>query len=151
MKVLDSVKIADDLIRSYWHPIGHKSELACDRDFIRFEIKDFEVVVINDKGNFVAFDNLCPHRGARFFTEDFGNQFVKCLYHGWSYSRGKVNVAGVKNFQGCGIETGRHLMKTTVFAGAFQANRGQLHRPNLPAPLSKKLLHFRASCAQWNK
>lgn len=104
MKVLDSVKIADDLIRSYWHPIGHKSELACDRDFIRFEIKDFEVVVINDKGNFVAFDNLCPHRGARFFTEDFGNQFVKCLYHGWSYSRGKVNVAGIKNFQGCGIE-----------------------------------------------
>ena len=36
MKVLDSVKIADDLIRSYWHPIGQKSELVCDRDFIRF-------------------------------------------------------------------------------------------------------------------
>lgn len=69
MKVLDSVKIADDLIRSYWHPIGHKSELACDRDFIRFEIKDFEVVVINDKGNFVAFDNLCPHRGHVFLQK----------------------------------------------------------------------------------
>ena len=104
MGALDSVKISDDLIRSYWHPIGHKSELANDRDYVRFEIKDFEVVVINDKGNFVAFDNLCPHRGARFFTDDFGNSIVKCLYHGWSYSRGKVNVAGIKTFQGCGIE-----------------------------------------------
>ena len=104
MSALDSVTISDDLIRSYWHPIGHTSELANDRDFVRFDIKDFEVVVINDKGNFVAFDNLCPHRGARFFTEDFGNSIVKCLYHGWSYSRGKVNVAGIKTFQGCGIE-----------------------------------------------
>ena len=105
MTVLDSVKISDDLVRSYWHPIAHRSELANDRDFVRFDIKDFEVVVINDKGNFVAFDNLCPHRGARFFTEDHGNKIVKCLYHGWSYSFGKVNVAGAKNFQGCGIES----------------------------------------------
>ena len=104
MSVLDSIKISDDLIRSYWHPIAHTSELQNDRDFIRFEIKDFEVLVINDKGNYVAFDNLCPHRGARFFTEDFGNKIVKCLYHGWSYSRGKVNVAGIKTFQGCSIE-----------------------------------------------
>ena len=104
MSVLDSIKISDDLIRSYWHPIAHTSELQNDRDFIRFEIKDFEVLVINDKGNYVAFDNLCPHRGARFFTEDFGNKIVKCLYHGWSYSRGKVNVAGIKTFQVCSIE-----------------------------------------------
>ncbi|CAI2795945.1 Rieske 2Fe-2S domain-containing protein [Pseudomonas fluorescens group sp.] len=104
MSVLDSTKISGDLIRSYWHPVAHKSELSNDRDFVRFDVADFEVVIINDKGSFVAFDNLCPHRGARFFTEDFGNKFVKCLYHGWSYSRGKVNVAGVKTFQGCNIE-----------------------------------------------
>lgn len=104
MSALDSSKISGDLIRSYWHPVAHKCELSNDRDFVRFDISDFEVVVINDKGNFVAFDNLCPHRGARFFTEDFGNKFVKCLYHGWSYSRGKVNVAGIKTFQGCDIE-----------------------------------------------
>jgi len=104
MSALDSAKISGDLIRSYWHPIAHKSELSNDRDFVRFDISDFEVVIINDKGDFVAFDNLCPHRGARFFTEDFGNKFVKCLYHGWSYSRGKVNVAGIKTFQGCNIE-----------------------------------------------
>ena len=67
-------------------------------------MKYFEVLLIHDKGNYVAFDNLCPHRGARFFTEDFGNKIVKCLYHGWSYSRGKVNVAGIKTFQGCSIE-----------------------------------------------
>lgn len=103
MTILDSTKISDDLVRSYWHPIAHKSELANDRDFVRFDIKDFEVVVINDKGNYIAFDNLCPHRGARFFTADNGNQMVKCLYHGWSYSFGKVNVAGIKKFQGCDI------------------------------------------------
>lgn len=104
MSILESTKISDDLIRSYWHPVAHASELANDRDFIRFDIKDFEVLVTNDKGNYVAFDNLCPHRGARFFTEDYGNKIVKCLYHGWSYSRGKVNVAGLKTFQGCNIE-----------------------------------------------
>lgn len=104
MAYSDSTKIADRLVRSYWHPIAHRAELAHDRDFVRFDIKDFEVVVFNDKGNLVAFDNRCPHRGARFFTEDHGNQFVKCLYHGWSYSFGKVNVAGIKNFPDCGIE-----------------------------------------------
>lgn len=105
MGVLDSIKISDDLIRSYWHPVAHKSELANDRDFVRFDLKGFEVVIINDKGSFVAFDNLCPHRGARFFCEDFGNKFVKCLYHGWSYSHGKVNVAGKNTFQNCDIES----------------------------------------------
>ena len=101
MSILESVKISDDLIASYWHPVAHKTELANDRDFVRFNIKDFEVVIINDKGNYVAFDNLCLYCGVCFFTEDFGNQIVKCLYHGWSYSRGKVNVAGIKTFQGC--------------------------------------------------
>ena len=51
MSILESTKISDDLIRSYWHPVAHTSELANDRDFIRFDIKDFEVLVINDKGN----------------------------------------------------------------------------------------------------
>lgn len=68
MKVLDSVKIADDLIRSYWHPIGHKSELACDRDFIRFEIKDFEVVVINDKVISLHL-TICAHTGGHVFLQ----------------------------------------------------------------------------------
>jgi len=101
---LDSKKIERDLVESYWHPLCFNSDLPNDRDFLRFDVLDFEVVIFNDKGRLIAFDNRCPHRGSRFFTEDHGNRGVICKYHGWSFSDGRLRIPNAASFVGCDIE-----------------------------------------------
>ncbi|MDH0749780.1 Rieske 2Fe-2S domain-containing protein [Pseudomonas sp. GD03842] len=98
-----SRQIAPALVSAYWHPLCLKSQVAEDRDFIRFNVLDFEVVVFNDAGNLIAFDNRCPHRGTRFFTEDRGRQRILCPYHGWSYGAGQLRIPDAKSFTGCDI------------------------------------------------
>ena len=63
----------ETLIRDYWHLVAHRSELANPGDFVRLDWAAGELVLHNDEGEIVAFDNLCPHRGGRFFTEDRGS------------------------------------------------------------------------------
>lgn len=98
-----SQRIAPDLVKAYWHPLCLKSQVADDKDFVRFNVLDFEVVVFNDAGNLIAFDNRCPHRGTRFFTEDAGHQRILCPYHGWNYADGQLRIPDAKRFVGCDI------------------------------------------------
>lgn len=98
-----SKQIAPALVNAYWHPLCLKSQVAGDKDFVRFNVLDFEIVVFNDAGNLIAFDNRCPHRGTRFFIEDVGNQRILCPYHGWSYSSGQLRIPDAKSFTGCDV------------------------------------------------
>ncbi|MEH1777606.1 MAG: Rieske 2Fe-2S domain-containing protein [Nostoc sp.] len=80
------------LRNNYWHLLCHRQEIKDSGDFIRFDWLGEEVVVFNDNGSVIAFNNLCPHRGARIFLRDFGNQPFLCSYHGWSYKNGHLSV-----------------------------------------------------------
>lgn len=64
------------------HLMGHSSELAVDGDFIRLPIGRDDVVVTRTADGLLAFDNLCPHRGARIFDGFWGRQAPRCAYHG---------------------------------------------------------------------
>jgi phenylpropionate dioxygenase-like ring-hydroxylating dioxygenase large terminal subunit len=65
-----------------WHIAAHRSELANPGDFILLPwTADGELAVANMGGQVVAFDNRCPHRGARIFTELRGNREPRCQYH----------------------------------------------------------------------
>lgn len=67
-----------------WHLIAHASELANPGDFVCLPIgpgKEIAATRMPD-GELMVFDNRCPHRGARIFTEMFGNRPPKCGYHG---------------------------------------------------------------------
>jgi phenylpropionate dioxygenase-like ring-hydroxylating dioxygenase large terminal subunit len=67
---------------SHWHPVAHASELANEGDFILLPWRaNGEIAVMRQAGDLVAFDNLCPHRGARIFTEIRGNREPRCVYH----------------------------------------------------------------------
>jgi phenylpropionate dioxygenase-like ring-hydroxylating dioxygenase large terminal subunit len=76
----------------FWHLLCHRSELPNDGDYLKLEWLGEEVVVYNDQGELLAFDNLCPHRGTRFFTEAQGNEPLACPYHGWSYRAGSMHI-----------------------------------------------------------
>ena len=93
-----------NLFINYWHLICHKNELLNDGDFLRFDTPIGDVVMFNDLGNIIAFDNKCPHRGAKFFKKDSGNQIASCPYHRWAYRNSKVIVPDKHRFIGCEIE-----------------------------------------------
>lgn len=89
------------LIDHYWHLGCHRRELPADGDYLRFDSAAGEIVLFNDAGNLVAFDNRCPHRGARLYVGDSGNQPATCAYHGWTYRRGELIVPGRERFDAC--------------------------------------------------
>lgn len=89
------------LFREHWHLACHRNELPAPGDYLRMQTPLGDLVVFNDAGELVAFDNLCPHRGARMFDGEAGNGPATCRYHGWSYSRGRVIVPAVEDFAGC--------------------------------------------------
>lgn len=77
---------------NFWHLLCHRTELPATGHFIKLDWLGQEVVVYNDDGDFVVFDNLCPHRGTRFFTEPHGIGRISCSYHGWSYQKGAMHI-----------------------------------------------------------
>ncbi|GGC83755.1 (2Fe-2S)-binding protein [Undibacterium terreum] len=60
--------------------------------YLKLNWLDQEVSLFNDGGEIVVFDNLCPHRGTRFFVESHGVGAISCPYHGWSYQAGAMHV-----------------------------------------------------------
>ncbi|NSL91440.1 aromatic ring-hydroxylating oxygenase subunit alpha [Acetobacter syzygii] len=107
------------LARNFWHCIAHRSELPNDRDFLRFEWILGDLVIYNDKGTFVAFDNICPHRGARFLLDRDGNQPLSCAYHGWGYRGGKLRIPKPENYKPCDLERARLNSYHTAWCGDF--------------------------------
>jgi phenylpropionate dioxygenase-like ring-hydroxylating dioxygenase large terminal subunit len=92
------------LWQNYWHLLCHRSELGAPGDFVRLDVLGREVVAFHDGLDIVAFDNRCPHRGARIYDGTHGRQRFVCQYHGWSYSKGKLFVAGKQDFGHCPID-----------------------------------------------
>ncbi|MFC4160133.1 aromatic ring-hydroxylating oxygenase subunit alpha [Chitinimonas lacunae] len=88
----------------YWHLLCHRQEVAQPNDFFRLAWLGQEVVVANDQDRLVVFDNVCPHRGARFFLDSAGNAPIVCKYHGWSYRNGSLNIPGRDHFEPCQLD-----------------------------------------------
>lgn len=94
-----------ELFKHYWHLVAHRRELLQANDFVKFDTPLGELVIFNDHGTLVAFDNKCPHRGSRIYTQDCGNQAWACGYHGWSYQAGQVVVPDPQRFEACGLNS----------------------------------------------
>lgn len=107
------------LFKSYWHLICHRLELPERGDYIRFDSPLGEIVIFNDQGELLAFDNLCPHRGARIFTEDLGNRGLSCRYHGWSFRSGQLHIPDPQNFEHCDLNTAKLNTYLLDWSGDF--------------------------------
>ena len=107
------------LFREHWHLACHRNELPQAGDYLRLSTPLGELVVFNDGGELVAFDNLCPHRGARIYTGAAGNQPPTCRYHGWSFHGGRVTVPDAAAFAGCDLSTARLNTLLLEWCGDF--------------------------------
>jgi p-cumate 2,3-dioxygenase alpha subunit len=71
-----------------WLYLGHESELSERNDFLTRDAGGRSIIFNRDRaGNFRAFLNVCPHRGAPVVREKTGNAIsFKCFYHGWAFN-----------------------------------------------------------------
>lgn len=78
----------DRIFERCWLFIGHASELKNSNDFLTRNVAGREMIFNRDRtGNFHAFFNTCPHRGAMVAREKCGNALgFKCFYHGWGFN-----------------------------------------------------------------
>lgn len=98
----------DRLINDYWHFCAHTTELSKPGDYIKYNFFDEEVVVYNDGSSIIAFDNICPHRGTRFFIEDSGNSIATCKYHGWTIANNTIHVPAREIYPDCPISFNKY-------------------------------------------
>ena len=75
-----------------WLYLGHESELPAPNDFLTRNIAGKELIFNRDrKGEFHAFYNTCPHRGALVVREPRGSAIAfRCFYHGWAFNNNGV-------------------------------------------------------------
>jgi phenylpropionate dioxygenase-like ring-hydroxylating dioxygenase large terminal subunit len=114
-----SMQLDNHFFNSFWHLVCHRRELQASGDYVRFDTPSGEVVVFNDSGNVIAFDNRCPHRGARIYSSDFGNQAASCKYHGWTYKNGEIIVPNKDDFGSCNIESAHFNTYSLDWCGDF--------------------------------
>ena len=71
-----------------WLYLGHASELKNPNDYLTRFVGGRELIFNrNRKGEYQAFLNVCPHRGAQVVREPCGNAIsFKCFYHGWAFN-----------------------------------------------------------------
>jgi p-cumate 2,3-dioxygenase alpha subunit len=78
----------DKIFNRCWLFLGHASELPNPNDFVTRNVGGRELIFNRDrKGEFHAFLNTCPHRGAMVERQESGNSLgFKCFYHGWAFN-----------------------------------------------------------------
>ena len=103
----------------YWHLLCHRTELPKNGDFMRLRWLGDDVVVANDDGELIVFDNICPHRGARFFSTDVGNSPISCPYHGWTFCAGKLYIPCINKFNTEEISRSKIGTLQTAWCGDF--------------------------------
>ncbi len=107
------------LVQEYWHLLCHRRELPAKGDYLRFETAAGEIVVFNDGSDLVAFDNRCPHRGARIYDGASGNQAASCKYHGWTHDAGIMIIPEREKFAHCDLSQARLRQYETAWCGDF--------------------------------
>ena len=52
--------LENKLSRQYWHLVAHRRELPANNDYLKLKWAAGDVVVFNDGGDLVAFDQSLP-------------------------------------------------------------------------------------------
>lgn len=107
------------LVREYWHLLCHRRELPSKGDYLRFQTAVGDIVVFNDGKDLVAFDNRCPHRGARLYDGASGNQPATCRYHGWTHDAGVMIIPEREKFANCDLGAARLRQYEVEWCGDF--------------------------------
>jgi|TARA_B110000037_G_C17069920_1_gene485424 phenylpropionate dioxygenase-like ring-hydroxylating dioxygenase large terminal subunit len=87
-------KTLNNLKKNSWIIACHKNEIQKNNDFKTLEYFNEPVIIYNIKNKYLAFKNVCPHRGSKIKTENRGNQVLNCIYHGWAFNKEGKLISG---------------------------------------------------------
>jgi phenylpropionate dioxygenase-like ring-hydroxylating dioxygenase large terminal subunit len=77
--------VEDPLLRHEWFAVANVSDLPENRPH-GVELLGRKVVLWRSGSRFVAFEDLCIHRGSRLSLGIVENGCLRCPYHGWTYN-----------------------------------------------------------------
>ena len=74
------------LLREYWIPAAHSSELKADGSPVRLVLLGEKLIAFRDSvGRIGIMDHRCPHRCASLFFGRNEEGGIRCIYHGWKF------------------------------------------------------------------
>lgn len=77
-----------ELFLPAWQFVAVKSELPHSGDFLTLDLFGHPLLIRNDAGHYVAFQNVCAHRHCLLTDQPRGHSStLRCQYHGWEYDR----------------------------------------------------------------
>jgi phenylpropionate dioxygenase-like ring-hydroxylating dioxygenase large terminal subunit len=83
---VNSIESENELIfNQLWIFVGTTNLIKNKNDYIVRTVANKSILIRNDGETFKAFFNKCPHRGSKLFTNDCGNNALRCPFHGWSF------------------------------------------------------------------
>lgn len=69
-----------------WHLVALVRDIPQDKDYLRKQIGDTDLVLHRLKDKIVAYANVCPHRFSALMQQPSGNSPLQCPYHLWSFN-----------------------------------------------------------------
>ena len=79
-----------------WVLACHINEIKNKNDYKTLDFFDESTIIYNINNNFVAFKNVCAHRGSKIKIKRYGNEVFNCVYHGWTFSKDGILISGPK-------------------------------------------------------
>lgn len=76
--------IDDPVLINDWHPVGTVEELQT-KQLLGARLLEEDIVVWHANGQYMAWQDLCIHRGTRLSLGKVENKELHCPYHGWVY------------------------------------------------------------------
>ena len=104
---------------NFWHLACHRSELPEAGNYLKLKWLNEDLIVFNDAGDILVFDNICPHRGARFFSECSGSGTLSCSYHGWTFNAGKAIIPCIEKYNQQELASARLNTLEMTWCGDF--------------------------------
>lgn len=75
------------IFENTWQLVGHESQLKNPGDQILAQVGKTPIVVVkNEDSEIKAFHNVCRHRAGPVAVENGNSRFLRCKYHGWTYT-----------------------------------------------------------------
>lgn len=87
------------IFENSWQLVGVTDNLKKKGDQMVIQIGRVPLVIVHtNNGEIKAFHNVCRHRAGPLATENCNNKFLRCKYHGWTYTLdGKLKSAPEMN------------------------------------------------------
>lgn len=89
-----SIKSFSSIKKKTWIIACHINEIKNRNDFKTLDYYGESIIIYNIKDEFVAYKNVCAHRGSKIKIKKYGNEVFDCLYHGWTYNKDGVLISG---------------------------------------------------------